>query len=274
MKIIYHGDLDGHCAGAIANKYYIERGEKPELIEAIRYGLTFDNVAQDELVVIVDFSFPFDDLLKRTKNIIWIDHHKTALEDFEHFGLAGLRRNGTAGCELAWEFFYPDQKVPAIVKYIGDMDVWKWEYKETEAVLEGLQLLETQPSNTWDWNIMLTPDFSVSTLYTNGLLCLKYRQNYYAKLAKNLSYESELLGHKCIVCNCAFTGSLVFNSLTEKYNFMVVYYHEGDIYNVSLYSTDPSIDCGSIAKTFGGGGHIGAAGFRCKELPFNKVRSS
>jgi nanoRNase/pAp phosphatase (c-di-AMP/oligoRNAs hydrolase) len=37
---------------------------------------------------------------------------------------------------------------------------------------------------------------------------------------------------------------------------------------VSLYSTKPEIDCGEIARTFGGGGHKGAAGFQCTELPF------
>jgi nanoRNase/pAp phosphatase (c-di-AMP/oligoRNAs hydrolase) len=40
------------------------------------------------------------------------------------------------------------------------------------------------------------------------------------------------------------------------------------LWNVSLYSTKPEIDCGEIAKSFGGGGHKGAAGFQGKELPF------
>jgi nanoRNase/pAp phosphatase (c-di-AMP/oligoRNAs hydrolase) len=37
---------------------------------------------------------------------------------------------------------------------------------------------------------------------------------------------------------------------------------------VSLYSTRDDIDCGAIAKTYGGGGHKGAAGFQCDTLPF------
>ena len=39
-------------------------------------------------------------------------------------------------------------------------------------------------------------------------------------------------------------------------------------WSVSLYSIDPNIDCGSIAKKHGGGGHPGAAGFQCDSLPF------
>jgi nanoRNase/pAp phosphatase (c-di-AMP/oligoRNAs hydrolase) len=28
------------------------------------------------------------------------------------------------------------------------------------------------------------------------------------------------------------------------------------------------VDCGAIAKSYGGGGHVKAAGFSCKDLPF------
>jgi len=42
-----------------------------------------------------------------------------------------------------------------------------------------------------------------------------------------------------------------------------------EIKRINLESVDPSvIDCGAIAKTFGGGGHKKAAGFQCGELPF------
>jgi nanoRNase/pAp phosphatase (c-di-AMP/oligoRNAs hydrolase) len=42
-------------------------------------------------------------------------------------------------------------------------------------------------------------------------------------------------------------------------------------WKVSLYSTKPEIDCGAIAKTFGGGGHYSAAGFVCNRLPWESV---
>ena len=40
---------------------------------------------------------------------------------------------------------------------------------------------------------------------------------------------------------------------------------------VSLYSTREDVDCGAIAKSLGGGGHKGAAGFICDELPWTKA---
>ncbi len=55
----------------------------------------------------------------------------------------------------------------------------------------------------------------------------------------------------------------------EPYDLMITFVRRKDkLWNVSLYSTKPDVDCGAIAKSFGGGGHKGAAGFQCDELPF------
>jgi nanoRNase/pAp phosphatase (c-di-AMP/oligoRNAs hydrolase) len=36
-----------------------------------------------------------------------------------------------------------------------------------------------------------------------------------------------------------------------------------------MYTDKEGVHVGNIAKKYGGGGHPGAAGFICKELPFN-----
>ncbi len=277
MKIIYHNDLDGHCAGAIAYKYYLDRvkredRDKIELIEA-SYGMKLPEFEVDEPVIVLDFSFEtpgqFDGLVARTGQITWIDHHKTAIEEFRHLKyLRGVRLVGTAACELAWRYYYPTLVMPEVVQYIGDMDVWKLAYPDTWAVIEGLALLDTQPSNVKGWKELLTKPIPSELLYS-GKICLQYRQQYYAKLVKYLSHEMEWLGRKCIVCNCAFTGSSVFDSLdSSQYDLMVTYSDNGSKFTVGLYSKHESVDCGNIAREFGGGGHQNAAGFRCDELPF------
>jgi hypothetical protein len=56
----------------------------------------------------------------------------------------------------------------------------------------------------------------------------------------------------------------------EPYDLMITFCRRSDkLWNVSLYSTKDNVDCGVIAKSFGGGGHKGAAGFQCGELPFD-----
>lgn len=70
--------------------------------------------------------------------------------------------------------------------------------------------------------------------------------------------------HKLACPTCHNSGYL------EPYDLMITFVRRTDkLWNVILYSTKPEIDCGTIAKSFGGGGHKGAAGFQAKELPFD-----
>ena len=92
MKCFYHSDMDGKCAGAIVYKYYLlDRERTRETADSeficINYkdDFPFEKIKPDELVVIVDFSLQregeFERLLGITDNVIWIDHHKTAIHN-------------------------------------------------------------------------------------------------------------------------------------------------------------------------------------------------
>lgn len=78
-----------------------------------------------------------------------------------------------------------------------------------------------------------------------------------------------------LIClNTLQRGSWQFNSVwdPEKYDAMCVYGQLKDgRWRISLYSTKPEVDCGAICKAFGGGGHVGAAGFVCDELPWRNA---
>lgn len=55
----------------------------------------------------------------------------------------------------------------------------------------------------------------------------------------------------------------MFGSLT-----LVIILVTGDLFKVSMYSE--FVDVSEIAVKYGGGGHKGASGFQCTELPFRK----
>ena len=82
MKCFYHTDMDGKCAGAIVFK--AQHGEGEYLPINYKDDFPFDKIQRDEEVIIVDFSLQNDGdwekLLEITQDIIWIDHHKTAIE--------------------------------------------------------------------------------------------------------------------------------------------------------------------------------------------------
>ena len=76
-----------------------------------------------------------------------------------------------------------------------------------------------------------------------------------------------------VALNTLQRGSWLFKSVWDpaKHDAMCVYGQLKDgRWRVSLYSTKPEVDCGAICKAFGGGGHRGAAGFICDELPWEK----
>jgi nanoRNase/pAp phosphatase (c-di-AMP/oligoRNAs hydrolase) len=55
----------------------------------------------------------------------------------------------------------------------------------------------------------------------------------------------------------------------DKYDIMVTFCRlPSQTWTVSMYTTKKNINVGKLAKKFGGGGHTKAAGFQCKDLPF------
>ncbi len=92
----YHGaDLDGHCSGAIVKKYFNDRGMYANLVP-VDYGDSpnWEEISVGDTVFVVDFSFPREvmrELDHTCEFLIWIDHHKTAINDLEDLELLYLK---------------------------------------------------------------------------------------------------------------------------------------------------------------------------------------
>lgn len=293
MKCFYHTDVDGKCAGAIIKKWWptameslMPDGQSTEESEYIgidyKDEFPFNDIKENETVIIVDFSLQkegeFSKLFKITKNIIWIDHHKTAINKHIEFEqLVGIRSCENAGCELTWEFCFANKEMPLAVKYAGRYDIWDFsEHGETLNEFQaGIRLEKHYPEN-YVWECLLDIEKSeevLPELLKQGKIALRFRINRYASLIKAFSFFANFEGHKAICCNVGATSSQLFDSVKEDYDLMMPFVFDGRQWTVSIYSTK-SIDCSEIAKKYGGGGHKGAAGFQCKELPFNILESS
>jgi len=268
MKCFYHGaDMDGKASGAIVRKFY---GDECEYIPYFYKDFPFDSIEKDESVIIVDCSCDFNKLLKITKDIIWIDHHKTAIDQYEHLKLKGERVDGIAACELTWEYFY-NSKLPLCIKLFGDYDVWKFAYGEDSNRLQtGIRLYDNSVESPM-WNKWLDKYYLMEEELEKGAIALQYRDSYYKSLINSLSFYTDFEGYIAICCNAGSVSSQLFDSLDEStYDIMIPFSFNGEEWTCSLY-TKKEIDCGTIAKKYGGGGHKQAAGFRIKELPFKKI---
>jgi len=279
MKCFYHSaDLDGHCSGAIIFKKYPEC----EMI-GINYGDTFpwDSIEKGEQVFMVDFSLqPFSDMerLSEICNLVWIDHHISAIKEFEATPIKKIDAeldNKSAGCELTWVYCFPEELTPLSVFLLGRYDIWDLEVHPAIMPFQwGMRLYNTLPSEKI-WDAILIPDISfefadMRKIRDDGRLLLKFRDQENEKYISACSFETEFEGLRAIAINRGLTNSQMFDSVwdTEKYDIMLTFIWRKGQWTVSLYSTKSAVDVSVIAKKYGGGGHKGAAGFQIKEIPF------
>jgi len=277
--------MDGKCAGAIVYKYYVIdrtnsevlRREKSFDFYPIDYKDEFplDIIQPEELVVIVDYMVPdtvtFDKLLGVTENIVWIDHHKTAIDKYEDYKIEGLRVDGIAGCELTWKYFYPDLPTPKVVELLGDYDVWTFKYGDNTRYLQlGIQLCNTNPEDD-NWVPWLDPDHDPDYLIADGEIVQDYNINYYKNQIESHGFITAFKAfpeYSVIACNIGLSGSSVFDSVEGDFDLKVPFYYDGSKWTVSLYTDKPWVDCSLIATHYGGGGHKNASGFTTTDLPF------
>lgn len=289
MKCFYHSvDLDGHCSGAVVKFFHPECELFP-----INYGHDFpwNSISPSEQVFMVDFALqPFADMKRLAKlcNLIWIDHHQTAIEDYEKIGMEipGIYRSGTGACELVWEYLSKNPW-PLAVQLLAEYDVWNHSDEHTLPFQYGMRLKKTDPREGAAmelWRSLFEDGGMVPTIIHEGKTILEYEAQTNAKFCKDFFFETIMPaypvtneippGYRAICINKGFTNSKVFDSVWNpgKYDIMITFCRlplPKYQWTVSLYSDKPDIDCGAIAKGFGGGGHKGAAGFQCKELPFD-----
>ncbi len=271
MKCYHHNDADGRCAGAIVH----EARPEAEMIE-IKYKDSVDvgAIRKDEYIFIVDFSFKpgiMEEVLKKTKNVVWIDHHKTAMEYDYGTELDGIRTSKYSGCELTWQYFHEfNKKIPEAILLIGDYDTWTFRYGEKSDLFHiGIQLYDHSPlSDVWDG--LLIDDLLTDKIINDGRICQKFRDNLCKDYRKSFGFETILNGYKCFAMGIYKFGSKGFGELINKYDICINFEFDGKQWTIGLYST--KIDVGKLAKEhYGGGGHTGAAGFVCKELPFKQI---
>ncbi len=275
MKCFYHNaDLDGHCSGEIIRHVFPEC----ELI-GINYGDEFpwDSIQLGEVVYMVDFSLqPFSDMVRlwHTSELIWIDHHKSAIEEAQASGVdfAGVQVSGIGACALVWKFLARQrllpEKIPDGVRLLAEYDVWDHSDTNCLPFQYGMRLRDHAPgASVWD---RVLGDLGLGFVISEGETALAYERQQNAIRAKALCFEVELHGLRCIAANQGLTNSQLFDSVWDsaRYDAMLTFHWRKGRWNVSLYSDKPEADVSIVAKACGGGGHKGAAGFQCDDLPF------
>ena len=276
IHCFYHYDLDGCAAAAIV---------RTKLPWAIMHPIEYDYkvlepTASTAEVIFVDFTPRLADLTEMTRvgnrHVVWIDHHQTALQAMSGQGfdkLPGLRSTEHSGAWLTWKFFYEHLPVPRSIELIDLWDTWK--HEDSEDVLwfkSGIEIFDSSPkSKIWD-EILCDGQNDVMERITQAGRCISEHFKIYWKQCVDMyGFECRFrhLRYGKLRCFALFlpdSSSLAFAS-KPGYDIYLSLVYNGKQYRVSMYAGKPGIDVSEIAKSYGGGGHAGAADFSLDELP-------
>ena len=281
ILIVYHrADYDGIFSAIITKKYYESKGVRVDTV-GWNYG--------DELIdihsklplyqgfVMVDVCLPTQQMieLKESGRLTWIDHHETAITESKENGfdsVLGKREIGIAACELTWEYFNPAKEIPTLISYAGTYDVWdknRYNWDEDVVPLQyglkdeyGLSLKKIET----DWDDLLE---NCEWAMNKGSVIYEWIRHISEAWVQNCGFEVQVgeQALKGIAIITPMTGSLVFESVLQKYDlFLVVQVRDNaSRITVSMY-TEPNKDlggfsCGAYLKEkYGGGGHANAGG--------------
>lgn len=275
MRCFYHSaDLDGRCSGAIVKNFLPDC----QMI-GIDYGEPFpwDSIYPNEDVIMADFSLqPFSDMerLNALAQLLWIDHHKSAIEDAKGTEVQGILDTEFSACELAWKHFSPDTQMPLAVRLLGRYDIWKHaDEPDALSFQYGCKMYDTsfdqQLTEFWK-DVIKSSGSWIGSVCFDGRRLLSYERMQNAAFMSAYGFDVDFDGLRCIAANRGMSNSLLFESKWNHndYDAMLMFAWKNGQWTVSLYTDKPGVDVSVICKARGGGGHVGAAGFQCKELPF------
>lgn len=279
--IIYHDHCtDGFGAAYIAAKALEKRGELFRLIPA-SYGKDWGDLFrpvshQEDTVYVVDFSFlPVDmvEMCRLHKQVVWLDHHKTAIDAWHGYigtteryeqdapenliRVLDLNRSGTG---ITWDYFHPNEQRPAWVYCVEDRDLWRFHFPEAKPFHAGVALYDKTIKH-WDH---ITENFS--NIVEEGNTALRVQEQHVKSLVKRAGPVT-ICGREGLYVNCPgqFASDVGHElcKLSGTFGATWEQYGNGDV-KWSLRS-EGGYDVSTMAQSFGGGGHKNAAGFTLKD---------
>lgn len=294
--VIYHkSDFDGIFCREIARTFLGDEG-----VEFIgwEYGEPAPKVTPDQQLYILDLSV--DELMAHPK-LIWIDHHKTAIEKYSAT-VPGYRIDGVAACRLAWQWFYilqlnaqnatneqlqldmPEKQMfinrlvpePLAVLLAGEYDIWDKRDPRADLFQHGLRSRELD-AGWWKQMLDVSPAgaFPVLALLESGQAVAYAETQKNERIIRNNGFTIQWEGLTLLCCNAGSYNSHLFTAgiQPEHDGLLGFCLRANGKWTVSLYGVPgkPDVDLSVVAKKYGGGGHKQACGFTLEQLPFLKV---
>ena len=270
MLCIFHmADHDGKGSAAIV-KYAHKECE----FLGFNYDqeIPYSEIEKHQDIVICDISFPMEYMFKlhNEKNLIWIDHHASAIDAYNQhlekvggLGIKGERSVNMAAIELTWKYFFPTKEVPLGVKLLALNDLFDLRDKRVRPFEFAFQSLGVNRPYEKVWKDLFENKIDIPLMVEKGNAILSYIKHRDYRLSRNMSFIGTYNNLRFIAANMPQAGSDFFDSLDniDKFDFMVSFsLNKRNKWNLSFRTTKDNVDVSEIASTFGGGGHKKASG--------------
>lgn len=167
-----------------------------------------------------------------------------------------------------------EYRVPMVVRFINDWDVWNHEISGTRAFHYGFMTeTDKSPSSKLWVNLIYNEDsISITRKYlTPGETIVAIKDGESKHIIDTgweypMCFNGEMI--KIFVVN-ARGDSFMFGDKLDKYPAVCMFWRTKDMWEYSFRSNAINgIDVSKLCKSLGGGGHIHAAGFKSKDLMF------
>ena len=266
----------------------------------MNYGDSLDwieSIEDGDRVYIVDFSLEpeYMDNLKGRCDLIWYDHHKSAVEKIDS-SIKGERNYDESACKITYDATIRPhlnsnikQSVDYFISMFSDADNWndtKYSGNDYELFPIALNLymnsINTDPNTSEGYSHFME-------LFENGTIngkdvkaCISIGRNIMRYLdissskkmrnafeAKLSSDDTEGQGELNCICYNNTDGSKSFKSIfdSDKHDVMLSFsMNKRNNWDVSFYSEASGPDVSKIAVNFGGGGHHSASGCELNDI--------
>lgn len=278
MLCIYHiADHDGKGSAAIVKRKF------PEIeLFGLNHDMEipYDDIRRHDKIIICDIALPLDFMfeLNESRDLTWIDHHASVITEYDEAmkkgnrkEIKGLRRIGTAALCLTWEYYHPGQEAPEGVKLLGLNDIFDLRDPRVRPFEYAFQSLGVNRPTDATWDSLLDGSMNIAEMVEKGEAVLSWIRTRNIRLSHSMAFDSEYMGYKCICANMPQGYSEFFDSVEgiKDYDFMCNFFmNKRGTWNLSFYTSKDNVDVSKIAATFGGGGHVRAAGAsKLRKLP-------
>lgn len=269
--VIYHGN----CADGFSAAWCFWRKFKDDVeYHAGVYQQDPPDVT-DRDVYLVDFSYKrpvVEDMLTKAKSVTLIDHHKSAIEDLrplfaqdswtgEPKQLAHFTDLDRSGSTLAWDYLFPGEDRPLLLGHVEDRDLWRFKLPGTREI-QAFVFSHDYTFEMWD-TLMSADQVELLKMTAAGAAIERKHHKDIAELVGVCKRRMVIAGHDVPVASLPYTmGSDAGHLMAKGEKFSACYWDTADGRVFGLRSEEGGFDVSEIAKQYGGGGHVRAAGFK------------